>query len=144
MVITTDMLAAFVKVAQTLNVSVAATELGVGKGLVSKRVAQLEALVGATLFSRSTRRVSLTPAGEAYLDGARRALAEMAAAHERVRDLRAQLTGDIRMTAPVSWGQRVLAARLPEFLRAHPGIGIELKLTDRVMDLGRERIDVAL
>jgi DNA-binding transcriptional LysR family regulator len=144
MVITTDMLAAFVKVAQTLNVSVAATELGVGKGLVSKRVAQLEALVGATLFSRSTRRVSLTPAGEAYLDGARRALAEMAAAHERVRDLRAQLTGDIRMTAPVSWGQRVLAARLPEFLRAHPGIGIELKLADRVMDLGRERIDVAL
>jgi DNA-binding transcriptional LysR family regulator len=144
MVITTDMLGAFVKVAQTLSVSSAAAELGVGKGLVSKRIAQLEALVGATLFSRSTRRVSLTPAGEAYLDGARRALAEMAAAQERVRDLRAQLTGDIRLTAPVSWGQRVLAARLPEFLRAHPGIGIELQLVDRVMDVGRERIDVAL
>lgn len=144
MVITTDMLGAFVKVAQTLSVSAAAAELGVGKGLVSKRIAQLEALVGATLFSRSTRRVSLTPAGEAYLDGARRALAEMAAAQERVRDLRAQLTGDIRLTAPVSWGQRVLAARLPEFLRAHPGIGIELQLADRVMDVGRERIDAAL
>jgi DNA-binding transcriptional LysR family regulator len=144
MVITTDMLGAFVKVAETLSVSSAAAELGVGKGLVSKRIAQLEGLVGATLFSRSTRRVSLTPAGEAYLDGARRALAEMAAAQERVRDLRAQLSGDIRMTAPVSWGQRVLASRLPDFLRAHPGIGIELRLADRVMDLARERIDVAL
>jgi hypothetical protein len=144
MVITTDMLGAFVKVAETLSVSVAATELAVGKGLVSKRIAQLEALVGATLFSRSTRRVSLTPAGEAYLDGARRALSEMAAAQERVRDVRAELTGEIRMTAPVSWGQRVLAVRLPEFLRAFPGIGIELQLVDRVMDVGRDRIDVAL
>jgi DNA-binding transcriptional LysR family regulator len=144
MVITTDMLGAFVKVAETLSVSAAATELGVGKGLVSKRIAQLETQVGATLFSRSTRRVSLTPAGEAYLEGARRALSEMAAAQERVRDLRAQLTGGIRMTAPVSWGQRVLAVRLPEFLQAFPGIGIELQLVDRVMDIGRERIDVAL
>jgi len=144
MVITTDMLGAFVKVAETLSVSAAATELGVGKGLVSKRIAQLETQVGATLFSRSTRRVSLTPAGEAYLEGARRALSEMAAAQERVRDLRAQLTGGIRMTAPVSWGQRVLALRLPEFLQAFPGIGIELQLVDRVMDIGRERIDVAL
>jgi len=144
MVITTDMLGAFVKVAEMLSVSAAAAELGVGKGLVSKRIAQLEALVGATLFSRSTRRVSLTPAGEAYLEGARRALSEMAAAQERVRELREQLSGEIRMTAPVSWGQRVLAARLPEFLRLHPGIGIELQLADRMLDVGRERIDLAL
>jgi DNA-binding transcriptional LysR family regulator len=144
MVITTDMLGAFVKVAETLSVSAAAAELGVGKGLVSKRVAQLEALVGATLFSRSTRRVSLTPAGELYLEGARRALSEMAAAQERVRDLREQLSGEIRITAPVSWGQRVLAMRLPEFLRLHPGIGIDLQLADRILDVGRERIDLAL
>ena len=142
--ITTDMLAAFVKVAQTRSVSAAAAELGVGKGLVSKRVAQLEALVGATLFARSTRRISLTPAGEAYLDGARRALHEVAAAQERLRDLREQLSGDIRLTAPVSWGQRVLARRLPEFLRLHPGVSVDLLLTDRVMDLAHERIDLAL
>jgi DNA-binding transcriptional LysR family regulator len=143
MTLTTDMLEAFVKVAETLSVSAAAAELGTGKGLVSKRIAQLEAEVGATLFARSTRRVSLTPAGEAYLEGARRALAEVAAAEERVRALREQLTGEIRVTAPVSWGQRVLARRLPEFLRQHPAIRIDLRLSDRVMDIARERIDLA-
>lgn len=144
MVITTDMLGAFVKVAETSSVSAAAAELGIGKGLVSKRIAQLETLVGATLFSRSTRRVALTPAGEAYLEGARRVLHEMAAAQERLRDLREQLSGDIRLTAPVSWGQRVLARRLPDFLRLHTGIRVELQLADRMVDVAQERFDIAL
>lgn len=139
-----DMLAAFVKVAETLNVSRSAQALGVGKSVVSKRVAQLEEAVGATLFSRSTRRVALTPAGEAYLEHARRALAEMAAGEERVRALRSDLSGRIRVTAPVSWGQRVLCRRLPEFLRLHPGLEVELQLADRLMDVAYERIDVAL
>jgi DNA-binding transcriptional LysR family regulator len=138
------MLAAFVKVAERLNVSKAAVDLGVSKSVVSKRVAQLEAALKATLFSRSTRKVALTPAGEAYLDFARRALGEVASAEERLRDLRTDLTGQIRVTAPVSWGQRVLAKRLPEFLRLHPAIEIELLLADRMMDVAYERIDIAL
>lgn len=142
--ISTDMLAAFVKVAETSSVSRSAQGLGVGKSVVSKRVAQLEEVVGTTLFSRSTRRVALTPAGETYLEHARRALAEMAAGEERLRALRSDLNGRIRVTAPVSWGQRVLSRRLPEFLRLHPGIEIELMLADRVMDVAYERIDVAL
>ncbi|KNZ31604.1 MAG: hypothetical protein AD742_16610 [Methylibium sp. NZG] len=144
MTISTDMLAAFVKVAERLSVSSAAVELGVGKGAVSKRIAQLEAAAKATLFSRSTRKVALTPAGEAYLEYARRALNEVAAAEERLRDLRAELTGQIRLTASVSWGQRVLAPRLPEFLRRHPAIEIELLLADRMMDMAHERVDLAL
>lgn len=142
--ISTDMLAAFVKVAEQASVSAAAVELGVGKSVVSKRVAQLETAVKATLFSRSTRRIALTPAGEAYLDFARRALREVAGAEERLRDLRVDLTGQIRLTAPVSWGQRVLAKRLPDFLRLHPAIEIELLLADRMMDVAAERIDLAL
>lgn len=138
------MLAAFVKVAQRLSVSSAADELGVGKSLVSKRVAQLEEKVQATLFSRSTRKVVLTPAGEAYLGFAQRALAEMTAGEEQLRSLRAELTGRIRLTAPVSWGQRVLAKRLPEFLRQHPGVEIELQLADQLLDVAQQRIDVAL
>jgi DNA-binding transcriptional LysR family regulator len=144
MAISTDMLAAFVKVAECLSVSTAAVELGVGKSAVSKRIAQLEAAVKATLFSRSTRKVALTPAGEAYLEFARRALVEVAGAEERLRDLRAELTGQIRLTASVSWGQRVLAKRLPEFLRQHPAIEIELLLADRMMDIAYERVDIAL
>ncbi len=144
MPISTDMLAAFVKVAEHLSVSVAAAELDVGKSVVSKRIAQLESAVKATLFSRTTRKVTLAPAGEAYLEFARRALLEVNNAEERLRDLRVELTGQIRLTAPVSWGQRVLAKRLPEFFRLHPAIEIELQLADRLMDLARERIDIAL
>ncbi len=144
MALSTDMLSAFVKVAELASVSAAAAELDVGKSVISKRIAQLEAAVKATLFSRTTRKVALTPAGEAYLDFARRALFEVSSAEERLRDLRVELTGQIRLTAPVSWGQRVLARRLPEFLRVHPAIEIELQLADRMMDLARERIDIAL
>ena len=144
MAISTDMLTAFVRVAEHRSVSAAGADLGVGKSVVSKRIAQLEAAVKATLFSRSTRRIALTPAGEAYLEFARRALAEVASAQERLRELRVDLTGQIRLTAPVSWGQRVLAKRLPEFLRLHPAVEIELLLSDRVMDIAYERIDIAL
>ena len=144
MAISTDMLEAFVKVADHLSVSAAAADLGIGKSLVSKRVAQLETLVRATLFSRSTRKIALTPAGEVYLDFARRALLEVASAEERLRNLCSDLTGQIRVTAPVSWGQRVLAKLIPEFLRQHPAIEIELLLGDRLMDVAHERVDIAL
>lgn len=144
MAVSFDMLAAFVKVAECTSVSRAALELGVGKSVVSKRVAQLEQLIGATLFARSTRRIALTLAGEAYADFARRALAEMGAGEERLRALRSELTGTIRLSATVSWGQRVLAAQLPEFLRLHPAIEIALQLADRIVDVAYERIDIAL
>ena len=142
--VSSDMLAAFLKVADASSVSRAAGELGVGKSLVSKRVAQLEERVGATLFSRSTRKVALTPAGEAYVEFARRALAEMNGGEERLRALRSELTGRIRLTATVAWGQRVLAKVLPEFLRLHPAIEIDLQLADRLLDVAFERIDIAL
>ncbi len=142
--VSTDLLAAFVQVADESSVTAAAAKLGASKAVVSKRIAQLEAALRATLFSRTTRRVALTAAGEAYLEFARRALAEVAQGEERLRDLRAELSGSIRMTASVSWGQRVLAPCLPEFLLRHPGIEIELLLADRIMDIAYERIDLAL
>ncbi len=141
-------LAAFAAMAKHLSVSRAALELGVGKSMVSKRVAQLEQSVDATLFSRSTRKIALTPAGELYLDFASRTVRDAASAHEQVRDLRAaksgELTGLIRITAPVSWGQHVLAPQLVDFLALNAGVDIELQLTDRLMDLAYERMDMAL
>ncbi len=144
MAVSSDMLAAFVKVADCASVSCAALELGVGKSVVSKRVAQLEQLVGATLFARSTRRIALTPAGEAYADFARRALGEIGAGEERLRALRSELTGRIRLSATVSWGQRVLATKLPAFMCLHPSIEVELQLADRMVDVAYEGIDIAL
>ena len=141
--ISSDMLIAFVKVAENLSVSKTASALTVGKSVVSKRIAQLEAHLGVTLFSRSTRQVALTSAGETYLEHARKALVELSAGEERLTALRSDLQGKIRVTAPVSWGQRILCKKIPEFLRMHPGIELELLLSDRMMDLAYERIDVA-
>jgi DNA-binding transcriptional LysR family regulator len=142
--LSTDLLAVFVSVAERQSVSAAARELGIGKSVVSKRLAQLESHVGATLLARSTRQVSLTPAGAIYLEFARRALDLAARAQEELRTLRTELTGLIRVTAPVSWGQRVVGPLLPAFLAQHPGLEIELLLDDRLMDLAYERIDLAL
>ena len=143
MPLSTDMLEAFVKVAERLSVSAAAADLDLGKAVVSKRVAQLESRVKATLFSRSTRKIALTPAGEAYLEFARRALLEVATGDECLRALRTDLSGRIRVSATVSWGQRVLALHLPEFLRMHPGLELQLSLSDRLVDLAVERTDLA-
>ena len=144
MTISLDMVAAFVKVADSTSVSRATLQTGVSKSAVSKRVAQLEAQVSATLFVRSTRRIALTPAGEAYVDFARRALSEMNTGEERLRALSSDLTGRIRLSSTVSWGQRVLAVVLPESLRLHPALEVEVQLVDRMVDVAYERIDIAL
>ena len=148
MAISFDLLAAFVQVAQLGSVSRAATRLGTSKSVVSKRVAMLETQLGAILFSRSTRRIALTPAGELYLAFAERAVIDAEQAALSVANLRADASGvqrgTIRMTAPVSWGQHVLARRLPLFLQRHAEIEIDLILSDQMLDLAYERIDVAL
>ena len=144
MSVSTDMLAAFVTVADRLSVTAAAGELGISKSVVSKRIGQLEEALKVTLFSRSTRKIALTPAGDIYLDFARNALAAASTADERLRTLRADLTGLIRLTAPVSWGQHVLSKSIPPFLIENPSIEIDLRLEDRIMDLAAERIDLAL
>ena len=148
MTVSVDTLSAFVEVAKHLSVSGAGKALGLPKSAISKRVASLEASVDATLFSRSTRKIALTSAGELYLDFAQRTVAQAATALESVKDLHANtsggLSGKIRLTAPVSWGQQVLARHLPAFVTLHPQLEIELQLSDRTMDLAYERIDLAL
>jgi DNA-binding transcriptional LysR family regulator len=139
-----DMLEAFIKAVDHLSVSAAATELGVSKGLISKRIVQLEETVKATLLTRSSRKIALTPAGEIYIEYARQALAAVHLAHEGLQTLRSAPSGLIRLTAPISWGQKVLAKLLPEFLQLHPAIEVELLLQDRIMDIAYESIDFAL
>ncbi|MEZ5592476.1 MAG: LysR family transcriptional regulator [Gammaproteobacteria bacterium] len=144
MSISTAMLEALVKTAELHSVSAAADELGVSKSVISKRLAQLEQLVQATLLTRSSRRMALTPAGEIYLEYARQALLVLSQGAEGLRTLRSDPSGLIRLTAPISWGQRVLARMIPEFLQTHPLIEIELQLTDRMLDIAYEGIDIAL
>jgi DNA-binding transcriptional LysR family regulator len=142
--ISTDMLQAFVKVADRLSVSAAAAELGVGKGVVSKRLAQLEEAVKATLLTRNSRKLALTPAGQVYIEFARRAIDAVQRADEGLRALRSVPTGQIRVTAPVSWGFRALGKAIPDFLARYPEIEIELILQDRMLDIATESIDIGL
>jgi DNA-binding transcriptional LysR family regulator len=142
--ISTDMLQAFVKVADRLSVSAAAVDLGVGKGVVSKRLAQLEEAVKATLLTRNSRKLALTPAGQVYIVFARRAIDAVQLADEGLRTLRTVPTGQIRVTAPVSWGFRALGKALPDFLARYPEIEIELILQDRMLDIAAENIDIGL
>ena len=148
MTVSVDTLSAFVEVAKHLSVSSAGKALGLPKSAISKRVASLETSVDTTLFSRSTRKIALTSAGELYLDFAQRTVAQASAALESVQELHAAasggLTGKIRLTAPVSWGQHVLARHLPAFVTLHPQLELELQLSDRMLDVAYERIDLAL
>lgn len=138
------LLQTFVQAADRLSLSEAGRDLGVAKSVVSKRLGQLEAECGAMLLVRTTRRVALTPAGAVYLEHARQAIAAMRRAREEVQDLRAELSGLIRVTAPVAWGQRVLGRILPVFLAQHKAVEIDLLLEDRLIDLAQERIDLGL
>lgn len=138
-----DELRAFVATAQTGSFTAAGDQLGLSNRLTSKYVAALEARLGTRLFQRTTRQVGLTPAGEdllarapAVLDGLDDLLAGMA-------EDRRGLTGVLRVTAPVTFGEIYLGAMLARFAAAHPALVLDLRLSDRHEDLAREGIDLA-
>jgi DNA-binding transcriptional LysR family regulator len=140
---TLDVLQTFLSASSLRSFTAAADELGLTRAMVSKRIAQLEAYVGAPLFHRTTRRVDLTAAGDLLRETLQPSLVGIERGLDAVRDLRTSPSGLVRVTAPISWGQCVLAQLLPRLLDAHPLIEIELNLTDRLVDLAAERFDVA-
>ncbi|HEV8689120.1 MAG TPA: LysR substrate-binding domain-containing protein [Ideonella sp.] len=137
-----DVLRTFLRVAELKSFSSAAQELGIARGIVSKRVAQLERFVGQAVLARSTRRVDLTPAGTLLVETLQRALHDIELGVEAVRELQHAPSGVLRITAPISWGQRTLCASLPRFLDQHPLLEVELVLSDGVVDLAAERFDI--
>jgi len=141
---TFDILVTFILVAEKSSFTAVADELKIAKGIVSKRIGQLEEELGHALFRRTTRQVHMTPAGEVYLSFARKVMLELEAGNEALSTLRTEPSGLLRLTAPVAWGNTVLAKILPRFLKLYPKIQVELLLLDNMMDLADERIDLAL
>lgn len=133
-----------VRVVQAGSFRAAATTLGMPKTSVSRKVAELEQYLGAQLLRRTTRTLSLTDAGSAFVEQAESAIAHFAAAEEAVSSLQREPRGRLRITATVTVGQTLLAPLLAEFLQAFPSVEVSLHLTDRHVDLVAERIDVAL
>jgi len=134
----------FVAVAENGSFAATARKLGITKSAVSKRVGGLEAHLGAQLFHRSTRSISLTEAGEIYLAHAIQALGSAQEAEDAVAALQGDPIGHLKVSAPMSFGQLHVAPAIPEFLRLHPGITLELSMDDRFVDLVDSGMDLAL
>lgn len=122
----------------------AARVLELNPASVSRKVAEVEAGLGIRVFQRSTRRFSVTEAGEAFLARLSPLLDEFDAALGSAEALSTAPTGTLRLTTSVSFGHEVLLPLLGAFHAAYPGVEVELILTDSNLDLVRERIDLAL
>ena len=133
----------FVRVIETGGFSAAARSLEMTPSAVSKLVARLEQRLGTRLLQRSTRQLQLTPEGCAFYERGLRVLADLEEA-ERCASAHAEPRGRLRVNANVPFGQHFLLPLLPEFLQRHPQVGVDLTLTDEVIDLLEQRTDVAV
>ncbi len=136
--------AIFASVVEHKSFSAAADGIGLSKATVSKAITRLEAHLGQSLFHRTSRRLALTEAGKPLADHAARILAEARAAEESANDSASAPTGRVRLAAPMSFGITNIAPLLRDFLARHPGIEIELHLSDARVDIVAEGFDVAL
>lgn len=134
----------FVAVVETGGFSPAARRLGISKSAVSKRITQLEAKLGVRLLYRTTRRLSLTEAGEHYFENAAKALAFATEAEDAVTQLQAKPQGRLRINTPMSFGRLHIVPLIPGFLKKYPGIEVEMVMEDRVVDLVDEGFDIAI
>ncbi|MGR3515230.1 MAG: LysR substrate-binding domain-containing protein [Paracoccaceae bacterium] len=140
----TNALRLFVLAAEKLNISAAGRALGLAPAVSSARLAKLEQAVGADLLHRSTRKVALSLEGEEFLPFAREILAQEDAALAALGKGYAEAKGTLRFTAPSTFAQLYIAPILPQFLQAHPGITLDLRLSDTEFDLIEGSYDLAL
>jgi DNA-binding transcriptional LysR family regulator len=134
----------FVRVADLGGFSPAARALGLTPSAVSRTIARLEDRLGARLFNRTTRRLSLTDEGRVFLDRARHILAEIDEAERLVSGAEAIPRGRLRVTAATAFTLHQVIPLLPEFLGRYPNVHLDLNVTDRVVDLVEEGFDVGV
>ncbi|MDR7336127.1 LysR family transcriptional regulator [Roseateles asaccharophilus] len=139
-----DQLRTFVEVVRQGSFAGAARSLNLDPSKVTRAVAALETELGVRLLQRTTRQISLTEGGERYLAQVEPLLKELDLAGEELRAGSVQLRGLVRITASVAFGQTVLVPLLPEIHQKHPGLELDLLLTDTVVDLVNQRVDIAL
>ena len=134
----------FVAVVENGGFSAAARTLGISKSAVSKRINQLEAHLGVRLLHRTTRKLSLTEAGERYFEHASRALAAAGQAEDAVTELQGEPQGNLKISSPMSFGRLHVAPLIPKLLQRYPKLQIDLVMDDRKVDLVAGGFDVAI
>jgi DNA-binding transcriptional LysR family regulator len=135
---------AFAAVVESGSFSAAARRLRTSKSLISRQVAALEAQLGARLFHRTTRSLTLTEEGRGYHAQVVRILGDIAEANLSVSALQAAPRGRLRIAAPMSFGYLHLAPAIPDFLTLYPEVEIDLTMNDRTVDLIAEGVDLAV
>ncbi|WP_185752286.1 LysR family transcriptional regulator [Pseudomonas fluorescens] len=139
---TLNAMATFVRVVERGSFSAVAREMQTSQPTISKILKALETKLGAKLISRSTRQLSLTDEGQRYYDECRQILAAVDAAEHRFQSGRESISGNLKIGSSVSFGRLQIAPRLPDFLKTHPQVQIDLQLSDQNQDLVSEGLDV--
>lgn len=134
----------FVSVATRGSLTAAAKAEGVAPAIMGRRLDALENRLGVKLLVRTTRRLSLTHEGSAFLEDCQRLLADMANAEASVTAGGVKASGHLRITAPAGFGRRHVAPLVPRFRELHPEVTISLSLSERVVDLAGEGFDCAV
>lgn len=139
-----DAMAVLLAVVETGSLSAASRALHSPLPTVSRRISDLEAHLGVRLFTRTSRKIMLTEAGESYVGAAREILGRVEEAERRASGEYLTPRGDLTMTAPIVFGRLHVLPIVTDFLKAFPDINIRLALSDRSVSLADEQIDLAL
>ena len=137
-------ISAFVSTATRGSLTAAAAAEGVTPAIIGRRLDALEARLGVKLLLRTTRKLSLTFEGQAFLEDCQRILNDLANAEASVSLGGVKASGHLRVSAPAGFGRRHVAPRVGEFMDAHPDVTVNLNLSDRLVDLMNEGIDCAI
>lgn len=134
----------FMAVMETGSFAAAARRLGTSSGQASKLVSRLEGELGARLLNRTTRALSPTEVGQAYYERVRAVIEELDSLSEAVKNRSGTVSGRLKLTAPLSFGNRQLAPALVDFAKRYPEISLEVSFADRVVSLVDEGFDAAV
>ena len=134
----------FAAVANRGSLTAVAKHEGIAPAVVGRHIDALEERLGVKLLLRTTRRISLTHEGTAFLEDCQRLLSEYASAEASVSAGGARASGTLRLTAPAGFGRRHVAPQVPKFLALHPDLNISLNLSDRLVDIVNEGVDCAV
>jgi len=137
-------LESFVSIATRGSLTAAATAEGVAPAIMGRRLDALEERLGVKLLIRTTRRITLTHEGSAFLEDCQRIISDVANAEASVSAGGIKASGHLRITAPAGFGRRHVAPLVPAFHALHPEVTISLNLSDRVVDIAGEGFDCAV
>jgi DNA-binding transcriptional LysR family regulator len=137
-------LESFVAVATKGSLTATALAEGVAPAVIGRRIDALEERLGVKLLVRTTRRISLTHEGSAFLEDCQRLLTDLASAEASVSAGGVKASGHLRVTAPAGFGRRHVAPLVPRFIALHPDVSVSLNLSDRVVDIVNEGFDCAV